>query len=323
VAETEAALRQRAGTGDVAALTELGKRLLIGDGMRQSPQEGIAMMRDAAARGGGEATAQLALFAAWGVMRPRNLGEAFDLLRDAAERGWAPAQKELQFLARGTGTDWRALRGAIDTAAWTKAPDARAASESPRITVFEKFCTPAECDWLIERARHNLRRAQVYRRDAAGHTVSESRTNTEADFTVNNADLVLNLVRDRISSATAIATNFFEIAKLLHYEPGQQFHLHGDFQELNTPALVREVQQYGQRAITFLVYLNDDFEGGETDFPKVPFRYKGAKGDALMFCNIDASGAPDYRTVHAGLPPTKGVKWLLSQWVRNKPLSPA
>jgi hypothetical protein len=323
VAESETALRQRAATGDVAGLTELGKRLLVGDGVRQSPQEGIAMIRDAASRGGGEATAQLALFAAWGVMRRRDLDEAFDLLRDAAGRGWAPAQKELQFLARGTGTGWRALRGAIDPAAWTKVPDARTASESPRITVFEKFCTPDECDWLIERARRNLRRAQVYRRDAAGHTVSEGRTNTEADFTVNNADLVLNLIRDRISAAAGMATNFFEITKLLHYEPGQQFHLHGDFQEPNTPALQREVQQYGQRAITFLVYLNDDFEGGETDFPKVPFRYKGARGDALMFMNVDASGTPDYRTLHAGLPPTKGVKWLLSQWIRNKPLSPA
>jgi hypothetical protein len=322
MAETEPVLRQRAQAGDTAALTELGKRLLIGDGMKQSPQEGIAFLRDAASRGGGEATAQLALFSAWGVLRPRDLDEAFDLLARAAELGWAPAQRELQFLARGTGTDWRTLRRQINATELAKPPPARSPSDSARISVFEKFCSAAECDWLIERARHNLKRAQVYRRDAAGYMTTEARTNTEADFTVNNADLVLNLVRDRISAAAGVATNYFEIAKLLHYEPGQQFHLHGDFQELNTPALVQEVQQYGQRAITFLVYLNDDFEGGETDFPKLNFRYKGVRGDALMFWNIDAAGMPDYRTVHAGLPPTKGVKWLLSQWIRNKPLSP-
>jgi hypothetical protein len=29
---------------------------------------------------------------------------------------------------------------------------------------------------------------------------------------------------------------------------------------------------------------------------------------------------PDYDTAHAGLPPASGMKWLLSQWVRSKPV---
>ena len=68
-----------------------------------------------------------------------------------------------------------------------------------------------------------------------------------------------------------------------------------------------------------LVYLNQGFEGGETDFPLLDLKFKGRKGDALMFSNVDASGAPDRRMFHAGLPPTAGEKWLLSQWVRDRP----
>jgi hypothetical protein len=30
-------------------------------------------------------------------------------------------------------------------------------------------------------------------------------------------------------------------------------------------------------------------------------------------------GSPDYNTRHAGLPPTSGRKWVLSQWIRTKP----
>ena len=70
------------------------------------------------------------------------------------------------------------------------------------------------------------------------------------------------------------------------------------------------MQLRGQRAATLLVYLNDDYEGGETDFPRINFRFKGGLGDALIFSNIDPAGAPDYDTVHAGLPPTTGEKWL-------------
>ena len=86
------------------------------------------------------------------------------------------------------------------------------------------------------------------------------------------------------------------------------------------PDLAREVELRGQRIATFLIYLNDGFEGGETDFPEAKVRFKGKRGDALMFRNVDQSGAPDFCTVHAGLLPTRGQKWLSSQWVRSKPV---
>jgi hypothetical protein len=70
--------------------------------------------------------------------------------------------------------------------------------------------------------------------------------------------------------------------------------------------------------VTFLVYLNEGFEGGETDFPAAPYRFKGSTGDAVLFVNVDVRGQPDFKTKHAGLPPTSGEKWLLSQWVRDR-----
>jgi prolyl 4-hydroxylase len=131
----------------------------------------------------------------------------------------------------------------------------------------------------------------------------------------------LSLLRERMAPLAAAPVAMFEGAKVLHYEPGQRFALHADFLEITTPALVREVEKRGQRVTTFLVYLNDDYDGGETDFPRLGFRFKGARGDALLFSNVDAAGAPDYKTVHAGLAPTRGEKWLLSQWIRNRPVA--
>lgn len=303
---------------DVAALTLRGRRLLTGDGLPAAPAEAIRCLTEASARGGGEATAQLALLAGWGVLRPRHVGEALDLLQKAAELGFPPSQRELQFLARGTGTDWQALRRRVDVDQWTRTKPVRIVSSSPRISVIDGFASAAECDWLIQRGRRDLKRAKVYRRDAPGHAESESRTNTESDFTITNADLVLSLIRDRIAGSIGIATSYFEMTKLLNYEPGQSFGLHGDFQVPDTPALAREIEVHGQRVMTFLTYLNDDYEGGETDFPRIGFRYKGGRGDALYFINVDEAGAPDFRTVHAGLPPATGTKWLLSQWVRSR-----
>jgi TPR repeat protein len=312
-------LRERARAGDIGALTLLGRRLLVGEGVAQAPAEAIACFQEAAARGGGEATARLALFAAWGVLRPRDFDAALDLLQRAAELGHAPAQSELRLLSGEGGQAWAKLRQRVDLAQWTRARTTHLESASPRIGVLRGFAGAAECEWLVARGRGSLRRAQVYRKDAAGQEDSGNRTNTEADYTVFNADVVQALLRERISTSIGISSDLFEIAKLLHYEPGQQFGVHADFIEPATPGYAEEVRLHGQRVLTFLIYLNDDYEGGETEFPRIGYRFKGRRGDALCFSNVDDTGAPDHRTAHAGLPPVTGVKWLFSQWVRSRP----
>jgi prolyl 4-hydroxylase len=68
-----------------------------------------------------------------------------------------------------------------------------------------------------------------------------------------------------------------------------------------------------------VTYLNEDFEAGETSFLKLGVTYKGKPGDALMWANVLPGGEPDANTLHAGMPPTSGRKWILSQWIRNRP----
>ena len=47
--------------------------------------------------------------------------------------------------------------------------------------------------------------------------------------------------------------------------------------------------------------------------------HRGKAGDAIWFLNVNENGRPDENTMHAGLPPTAGVKWLFSQWIRQYP----
>jgi prolyl 4-hydroxylase len=308
-------------SSEVANLTTLGKRLLVGDGVPVSMDKALVTLRDAVARGGGEAAALLSVCAAWGVGQPRNVEAALDHLVHAAQLGWEPAARELQLLARDSAPDPAALRHKIDLASWRCAPAVRVQFEKPRIVTIERFATPEECQWLIDRAgRGGLQRAKVYRSSSTAQ-VAETRTNREMSFTIFNADVVLSLIRERIAVVAGVPVSHFEIAKLLHYSPGEQFALHADFIEAKTPELARELAARGQRSATFLVYLNDGYEGGATQFPRLSWQYRGGRGDALLFSNVDAKGAPDYDTVHAGMPPTSGEKWVLSQWVRTRPVA--
>jgi len=107
-----------------------------------------------------------------------------------------------------------------------------------------------------------------------------------------------------------------EPTQVLHYEVGQEFAAHHDYLDVSFPGYARDVQKHGQRALTLLVYLNDDYDGGHTAFPLLDLRYKGRKGDALAFWNLADDGTPAPRTLHIGTAPTRGEKWLLSQWIR-------
>ena len=69
---------------------------------------------------------------------------------------------------------------------------------------------------------------------------------------------------------------------------------------------------------TFLLYLNDGYEGGETDFPSAGLSFKASTGDALFFANVTREGRPDPLGLHAGRPPLSGEKWILSQWIRDR-----
>ena len=168
---------------DVAELTTLGRRLLIGDGMPPSPAKSIATLREAAARGGGEAAALLSICAASGIAQARNVDTALDHLAHAAELGWEPALCELQLLARDSGSDPAALRRKVDVASWRSTPPARVMFAKPRIVVVEHFATADECQWLIGRAGSGLMRAKFYRGSSTPQ-LAETRTNREMSFTI-------------------------------------------------------------------------------------------------------------------------------------------
>lgn len=294
--------------GDVAALRMLAINLLV-----RTPSnvpEGIGMIRAAAERGDAEAAHLCAVLAAQDTQLTGKWDIAFDYLRGAAERGHAPAREQLRLLSDGAP---------IDMARWLTPARARPLSEAPRIAVAEGFASAAECDWLIARARPELHAAKVYDPQGGGGFLAEDiRSNSTASFNIAEQDVVMTLLRERAAQWTGLSTDHFEPLSVLHYAVGQQFAQHYDFIDPENPQLAPDLRLHGQRWATLLVYLSDDFAGGETDFPELGLRYRGAKGDALLFWNVTSDGMPDIKTLHAGLAPTRGEKWLLSQWMRRR-----
>lgn len=294
--------------GNVAALRCLAINLLT-----EAPTveiDGVNMIRAAADKGDAEAAYVCGMLAAQDSALEGRWRVAQECVVHAADRGWDLARAQLNLL--GSAFD------SSDVGAFTAPLPSREIFASPRISVIENCASPEICDWLIERARPSVRRSMVYDRLTGGGSVNEVRTNSSVAFSVVRSDLIMMLLRARIAATVVLPLESLEPTSILHYAPGERFEPHFDFFDSASVGYVRELATRGQRVGTFLLYLNDDYEGGETDFPNLDWRYKGRTGDALLFWNVTESGEPDRQTRHAGLPTHSGEKWLLSQWLRQR-----
>jgi hypothetical protein len=251
---------------------------------------------------------RLALKAAAGIGAPPDPRRAVAELKRAASLGDARASAELALLAGG--------KPEVDVEEWLRSPAPHMLSSGPHIAQVEGFLSPQCCDWLIARAGPLLVRAETYDPATGKLRVQEGRSNRAARFDRAHMDVVFAFVRARIAALVGLPLSGFEDTQVLHYSPGETFGAHVDFFDPAEPAYADELARLGQRVMTFLVYLNEGFEGGETAFPLLGRAFKAGRGGALIFSNVTPQGAVDRQSVHIGTPPTRGEKWLLSQWIR-------
>ncbi len=292
-------------------------------------REAVARLAEQANAGSAEACYLLAVFTAAGYGVAQDLKGALGHLQRAAEAGHRPAQSELAALVgnwrlvrdisagkANRPETWNRLRAAVDVVGWVRIPEGRIFFAEPRIATVKGYLSAPACDWLVALGRTNLRAAQVYDAETGDLRADANRSNSAAQLDVERIDTFTAFVRARIAALANVSVAGLETSQILHYRVGEEFAEHCDFLDPGNPGHARDIAVHGQRALTVLIYLNDDYEGGDTAFPALGRGFKGRKGDALIFWNLTPEGAPDWRTRHIGTAPTRGEKWLFSQWIR-------
>ncbi|MCA8885325.1 MAG: 2OG-Fe(II) oxygenase [Hyphomonadaceae bacterium] len=305
-----ALLRSSAANGDPHAQTLLARRHIIGREVAYDPDEAVRLLNLAASQEFPLALLLSATFAAQGIGRPQDFQDAIQFVSRAAATGSARAIGQLNALG-GVG--------GFNPDDWLSSANSAQHSAAPRIFTTEKLIPKAACAWLAGEALLRLQRAPVKDAALGGSSISAARSNSGCGFSKIEADLVLQMTRLRIAAWTGIPTDFQEPPNILHYDRGQEYRPHYDFVRADEEdGLAGELRAFGQRQVTALVYLNDDYEGGETVFPRLSWGYKGGTGDALMFWNLAESGDREGLSIHAGAPVLNGQKIILSQWIRQK-----
>lgn len=304
-------------------------QLLLGERPSlEDVQQAARLFEEASSRGHAEASERCALLDALGSARPPDWNRSLDFLELAATQGSRSAQEQLLLLADNgadpavppdAGADfWSGQRKRISLEIRMKPGEKQSLSDSPRIRLIPAFATQAECRWLMSFARNQLGPATVFDKETGGQTLDPTRDNSFLVLRIGEMNVLTEVIRQRIAAATKLPVPLFEPSQILHYAVGQRFKPHHDFIDPANPAYGDTLATFGQRIATFLIYLNDGYQGGETSFPKIGLNFRAQQGDALFFANVTQDGAPDLKTVHAGLPTTAGEKWVFSQWIRDR-----
>lgn len=301
-----AALEERLAAGDKSAATAI--LALAGEG------DADALLKSAELR-------------MRGIGGPVDLADAFELTARAARSGLVEARRaEIALIASGLGrrADPALALGrleelarddrlsAIQLAMLRRMGERRVTrtivSRDPRITVFHGLLDNEECRYVQLVAAPWLEPAMITA--VSGEGVRDPHRDSDNMVVTPLAeDLVIQAFLGRIADVSGAPVANGEPLHVLRYRPGQQYRPHHDAHSY-APVAQR-------RHHTAILYLNNDYDGGETAFPELGLKVRGVTGDLLLFDNLDSNGNPDPRMMHAGEPVTAGEKWIATRWIRG------
>ncbi|MBB4806962.1 hypothetical protein HNP38_002258 [Chryseobacterium defluvii] len=147
----------------------------------------------------------------------------------------------------------------------------------PQVFLIEDFLTHPECekylvmsqDRVFEEAKINMNGRQLMNKGVRNNDRLMIFDDQQAIGLFQKAFDFLPQIHENYQ-----VSGFNEMFRVYRYSPGQRFKMHRDGSFIRSE---REKSFY-----TFLIYLNDNFEGGETEFENL-FTITPKKGSALVF----------------------------------------
>ena len=178
------------------------------------------------------------------------------------------------------------------------------------IKILDNILSKTECESIIEKYTKDL------------HTLSTLGTNIDSYRTANGTWIYTNdelslKIQSVVANDCGIPIQNQEKIHIVKYEKGGEYKEHHDFFHPNTDYYESTVGNSGQRTHSYLFYLNDDFTGGETNFPTKKIKVTPRTGRMLAWKNINDDGSLDFESLHAGLPVETGIKYIAIIWVRQ------
>ena len=190
-------------------------------------------------------------------------------------------------------------------------------TKKAQVFTWQNFLSPEDCQRTIALIDKNLRPSTVT--DTRGD--ARVRTSSTCDLGDQPDPFAYELDR-RIAAALGIHWSYTEPNQGQKYLVGQEFKSHTDFFEPGSPEYLPNTGERGQRTWTFMIYLNSTPEGGATRFPRLEKLFRPKEGMAVIWNNLTPDGSPNPYTLHHGMKPRRGEKYIITKWFRERGWGP-
>mgnify|MGYP003149725763 CR=1 FL=1 len=184
-----------------------------------------------------------------------------------------------------------------------------------QIYEYNRFLNDSECDELVTIANGITRKSSVSNPEGKP-LYSDYRTSSTADMKCTDNKIV-GWIDTLIAKELGIKHSLGETLQIQKYCAGEYYKEHNDYFNWNTDEHKTYTEWMGQRTWTFMVYLNDVEEGGETYFKHLGLKIKPKKGTAIFWNNLNPLGIPNKKTMHEALPPMNENKYVITKWWRS------
>ena len=182
---------------------------------------------------------------------------------------------------------------------------------SPKIIIFKKLLDTQSCREIIK--EFSPRNSPSYVTD--GNKVSKSKLRSSSSSLIKKEEEKIYQLRKKTCSLLNWNFEDSERFQFITYKKGEKYAPHFDAFDLNQMKKISN-RKTTQRIHTNIIYLNENFEGGDTYFPKLGISIQAEAGMMLSFENcIDKTNFINPFSIHESLPITKGKKNILITWL--------
>lgn len=159
-----------------------------------------------------------------------------------------------------------------------------------------------------ELVRNGASQAATIRNEDGSLAIDRQRVTRLVDISESEealTDLVKRSYLELVAPFFGKEIRWLEKPQLLRYEPGGYYAPHSDADMYDEPT--RLWKRIVDRDLSLLIYLDDDFKGGELIFPNFNYRLRPRAGMLVAFPS-------DSRYFHGAMPVTEGVRHALVSW---------
>ena len=177
-------------------------------------------------------------------------------------------------------------------------------SKEPIILLMNNFLDKSDCESVLKL------QMKLEKSTTAMNKIKDYRKSFVA--LVDEQDTVIKNIKNKIAKSFGLDGNGMEKLQLQKYPEGGYYKEHFDAKSEDH---FQKDKSFSQRKYSIIIYLNDNFIGGETVFPKKNISVKPQQGRLLLFSNmLNETNFVHPFSSHLAKKITEGEKWILTTW---------